>query len=300
MESGCCVLRKGVGIVGKTVPSPEYAEATRKKPNNHNRPLSHSRYAHPPNPLVSAPTSYRFFFALKLRSLSLQDAALFRLPGAYSRSLQAQIQACVVLSALTRALWLTWDLQRRVSSNSRRTSSISGLVISSISRPTEPSKRACHINTTMGSSQSLTSYHAQLTHLCSRTGIVYNVTPRAVGVIINKIVGNRYIEKRVNIRVEHIRHSKCRQEFLDRVKRNTAASAAAKKSGGTAISTRLCQRVLLICWFRTYCPQAGTSITPYQPHRLDGGQHSPNDCPCSLRDYYLIFVLVLYASNQTA
>ena len=65
-----------------------------------------------------------------------------------------------------------------------------------------------------------------------RTGIVYNVTPHAVGVIVNKIVGNRYIEKRVNIRIEHIRHSKCRQEFLDRVKRNHDAHAEAKAKGG--------------------------------------------------------------------
>jgi len=64
-----------------------------------------------------------------------------------------------------------------------------------------------------------------------RTGIVYNVTPRAVGVIINKIVGNRYIEKRVNIRVEHIRHSKCRQEFLDRVKSNDLAKKEANEKG---------------------------------------------------------------------
>ncbi|EJF67371.1 ribosomal protein L21e-domain-containing protein [Dichomitus squalens] len=64
-----------------------------------------------------------------------------------------------------------------------------------------------------------------------RTGIIYNVTPNAVGIIINKVVGNRYIEKRVNIRVEHIRHSKCRQEFLDRVKRNHDAHAAAKEKG---------------------------------------------------------------------
>jgi len=64
-----------------------------------------------------------------------------------------------------------------------------------------------------------------------RTGIVYNVTPHAVGVIVNKVVGNRYIEKRVNIRVEHIRHSKCRQEFLDRVSRNHDAHAAAKEKG---------------------------------------------------------------------
>ena len=66
----------------------------------------------------------------------------------------------------------------------------------------------------------------------SRTGIVYNVTPHAVGVIVYKVVGNRYIEKRVNIRVEHIRHSKCRQEFLDRVKRNEAAHLEAKAKGG--------------------------------------------------------------------
>ncbi|KZV78574.1 60S ribosomal protein L21 [Exidia glandulosa HHB12029] len=64
-----------------------------------------------------------------------------------------------------------------------------------------------------------------------RTGIVYNVTPRAVGIIVHKVVGNRYLEKRVNIRVEHIRHSKCRQEFLDRVKRNDALKLEAKEKG---------------------------------------------------------------------
>ncbi|KAF8208423.1 ribosomal protein L21e-domain-containing protein [Mycena galopus ATCC 62051] len=64
-----------------------------------------------------------------------------------------------------------------------------------------------------------------------RTGIVYNVTPSAVGVIVYKVVGNRYIEKRVNLRVEHVRHSKCRQEFLDRVKSNHAAHVDAKEKG---------------------------------------------------------------------
>ncbi|KAJ9067466.1 60S ribosomal protein L21A [Entomophthora muscae] len=44
--------------------------------------------------------------------------------------------------------------------------------------------------------------------------------PTSVGVIINKRVGNRYIEKRVNIRVEHVKHSKCREDFLNRVKEN--------------------------------------------------------------------------------
>lgn len=47
-----------------------------------------------------------------------------------------------------------------------------------------------------------------------RTGIVYNVTPSSVGVIVYKVVGNRYLEKRVNLRVEHVRHSKCRDGAL--------------------------------------------------------------------------------------
>ncbi|KAK6461758.1 putative 60s ribosomal protein L21-a [Scheffersomyces coipomensis] len=64
-----------------------------------------------------------------------------------------------------------------------------------------------------------------------KTGIVYNVTKSAVGVIVNKVVGNRYIEKRVNLRVEHVKHSKCRQEFLNRVKENAALKKAAKENG---------------------------------------------------------------------
>jgi large subunit ribosomal protein L21e len=47
-----------------------------------------------------------------------------------------------------------------------------------------------------------------------RTGIVYNVTPSSVGVIVYKVVGNRYMEKRVNLRVEHVKHSKCRDGTL--------------------------------------------------------------------------------------
>lgn len=45
-----------------------------------------------------------------------------------------------------------------------------------------------------------------------KTGVVYNVTRSAVGVIIYKKVGNRYLEKRVNVRVEHINHSRSRDE----------------------------------------------------------------------------------------
>lgn len=64
-----------------------------------------------------------------------------------------------------------------------------------------------------------------------KTGIVYNVTKSSVGVIINKVVGNRYIEKRVNLRVEHVKHSACRQEFLNRVIANAALKKEAKAKG---------------------------------------------------------------------
>lgn len=65
----------------------------------------------------------------------------------------------------------------------------------------------------------------------SKTGIVYNVTPHAVGIIIHKRVGHRYIEKRVNIRVEHIRKSRSREGFLTRVKENEVKRKEAKEKG---------------------------------------------------------------------
>lgn len=64
-----------------------------------------------------------------------------------------------------------------------------------------------------------------------KTGVIYNVTKSAVGVIIYKRVKTRYIEKRVNVRVEHIRLSRSREEFLNRVKTNAQKKKEAKESG---------------------------------------------------------------------
>lgn len=71
-----------------------------------------------------------------------------------------------------------------------------------------------------------------------KTGIVYNVTKSAVGVILYRQVGNRYIEKRINVRIEHVRHSRSRDEFLTRVKSNAAAKKAAKAEGKTVFLKR--------------------------------------------------------------
>ncbi|CAD5118533.1 DgyrCDS7224 [Dimorphilus gyrociliatus] len=65
------------------------------------------------------------------------------------------------------------------------------------------------------------SYHG-------RTGKVFNVTQHAVGVIVNKRVKGRILPKRINVRVEHVKHSNCRLDFLKRVKENENIKKAAK------------------------------------------------------------------------
>jgi large subunit ribosomal protein L21e len=67
-----------------------------------------------------------------------------------------------------------------------------------------------------------------------RTGIVFNVTNSSVGVEVNKQLRNHILKKRIHVRVEHVRHSKCRQGFLDRVKRIEATKKAAKAEGTVA------------------------------------------------------------------
>jgi len=70
-----------------------------------------------------------------------------------------------------------------------------------------------------------------------RTGKVFNVNPRSIGVIITKQVRNRIIPKRIHVRVEHLRQSTTRQNFLDRMKENDKKKAEAKKLG-KIISTK--------------------------------------------------------------
>jgi large subunit ribosomal protein L21e len=68
-------------------------------------------------------------------------------------------------------------------------------------------------------------------HYHGRTGIVFNLTKTSVGVRVNKYVNGRIIEKRVHVRVEHIRKSKCQSEILSRVKANELKKVEAKKTG---------------------------------------------------------------------
>merc|ERR1719329_542164 len=71
-----------------------------------------------------------------------------------------------------------------------------------------------------------------------KTGIVWNVTKRALGVQLNKKVGGRIMLKRIHVRVEHVRPSTSRDGFLKRVEENERIKTAAKKSGVKGVTKR--------------------------------------------------------------
>jgi large subunit ribosomal protein L21e len=74
-----------------------------------------------------------------------------------------------------------------------------------------------------------------------RTGVVFNVTQNAVGVEITKTVGNRQLRKRIHARVEHVRRSRCNEDFLRRVKINDALKHEAKQKGEKVSVKRQCE-----------------------------------------------------------
>ncbi|KAK3287733.1 60S ribosomal protein L21A [Cymbomonas tetramitiformis] len=71
-----------------------------------------------------------------------------------------------------------------------------------------------------------------------RTGIIWNVTKRAVGVELNKEVNTRIMKKRIHVRVEHVRPSRCREEFLSRRAVNDEKKKEAKAKGEKAVTKR--------------------------------------------------------------
>ncbi|KAM0473230.1 hypothetical protein ACHAPX_008282 [Trichoderma viride] len=66
-----------------------------------------------------------------------------------------------------------------------------------------------------------------------KTGVIYNVTKSSVGVIVYKKVKHRYIEKRINVRIEHVSPSRSREDFIKRVKANAEAKKQARADGVT-------------------------------------------------------------------
>jgi large subunit ribosomal protein L21e len=61
-----------------------------------------------------------------------------------------------------------------------------------------------------------------------RTGRVFNVNPTSIGVIINKQVRTRIIQKRIHVRVEHVKRSTCQENFKKMVKAREAQKRSNK------------------------------------------------------------------------
>eukprot|EP00828_Plagiopyla_frontata_P046992 TRINITY_DN855_c0_g1_i2.p2 TRINITY_DN855_c0_g1~~TRINITY_DN855_c0_g1_i2.p2 ORF type:complete len:169 (+),score=17.10 TRINITY_DN855_c0_g1_i2:129-635(+) len=70
-----------------------------------------------------------------------------------------------------------------------------------------------------------------------KTGKVFNINPRSLGVIVHKQVRNRLQEKRIHVRIEHLQKSKCRDDFLKRIQENDKKKHDAKKQN-IKISTK--------------------------------------------------------------
>ncbi|KAL7092760.1 hypothetical protein ACP275_11G002300 [Erythranthe tilingii] len=70
-----------------------------------------------------------------------------------------------------------------------------------------------------------------------RTGRVWNVTKRAIGVEVNKQVRNKILKKRIHVRIEHVQPSRCHEEVQLRRKQNDKLKAEAKAQG-MIISTK--------------------------------------------------------------
>ena len=64
-----------------------------------------------------------------------------------------------------------------------------------------------------------------------KTGVIFDVTKHSVGVVVNKRVGGRIIPKRLHVRVEHVRMSRSRTAFVDRVHENDKVKRAFKAGG---------------------------------------------------------------------
>lgn len=62
-------------------------------------------------------------------------------------------------------------------------------------------------------------------HYHGRTGVVFNVTKRAIGVTVNKEVNGRIIRKNLHIATPHLKPSTCQSQIIQRKKDNEQIKA---------------------------------------------------------------------------
>jgi len=64
-----------------------------------------------------------------------------------------------------------------------------------------------------------------------RTGVIFNVNAHAVGVEMTKLVRGKLLRKRIHVRVEHVRKSRCQSDFIVRRREKALKLKEAKDAG---------------------------------------------------------------------
>merc|ERR1719221_982969 len=64
-----------------------------------------------------------------------------------------------------------------------------------------------------------------------RTGVIFNVNKSAVGIEMTKLVRGKLLRKRIHVRVEHVRKSRCQADFIVRRREKAVKLAEAKAAG---------------------------------------------------------------------
>jgi large subunit ribosomal protein L21e len=66
-----------------------------------------------------------------------------------------------------------------------------------------------------------------------KTGRIWNITPRAVGVEVNKVVRGKILKKRIHVRIEHAVQSRCQEDFKKRIELTRQYAEENKKNKDT-------------------------------------------------------------------
>ena len=75
-------------------------------------------------------------------------------------------------------------------------------------------------------------------HYHGRTGVVFNVTKRAIGVTVNKSVNGRIIPKQIHVSVPHAKPSTCQKQIIERRKENERIKAEIRANGGEKVNLK--------------------------------------------------------------
>ena len=94
-----------------------------------------------------------------------------------------------------------------------------------------------------------------------RTGVVFNVTKRAIGVTVNKQVNCRIVKKQLHIAVPHVKPSTCQTDIKTRKVSNEAHKVAVRAGKAEKKCLKRANAQPKVGYFYT-CADVPTTIQP--------------------------------------